>query len=100
MTKTPLGSALVVSEMTALTLIPPLVIAALISLCLTTSVSFIGSSGTGTSHSNRPHHSTAEPPRKPAASMAFLLAAVAGPRTGTPAAALGADPGMLPPVRR
>jgi H+/Cl- antiporter ClcA len=41
MTKTPLGSALVVSEMTALTLIPPLVIAALVSLCLTTGVTFI-----------------------------------------------------------
>jgi H+/Cl- antiporter ClcA len=41
MTKTPLGSALVVSEMTALTLVPPLVIAALVSLCLTTRVTFI-----------------------------------------------------------
>ena len=43
MTKTPLGSALVVSEMTGLTLVPPLVIAALVSLCLTSRVSFVGS---------------------------------------------------------
>jgi H+/Cl- antiporter ClcA len=42
MTKTPLGSALVVSEMTAVTLVPPLVIAALVSLYLTSSVTFIG----------------------------------------------------------
>ncbi len=45
MTKTPLGSALVVSEMTAVTLMPPLVIAALVSLCLTSRVSFIGGQG-------------------------------------------------------
>jgi H+/Cl- antiporter ClcA len=42
MTKTPLGSALVVSEMTALTLVPPLVIAALVSLYLTSRVTFVG----------------------------------------------------------
>jgi H+/Cl- antiporter ClcA len=42
MTKTPLGSALVVSEMTALTLVPPLVIAALVSLYLSSGVSFVG----------------------------------------------------------
>jgi H+/Cl- antiporter ClcA len=42
MTKTPLGSALVVSEMTAVTLVPPLVIAALVSLYLTSRVSFVG----------------------------------------------------------
>jgi H+/Cl- antiporter ClcA len=42
MTKTPLGSALVVSEMTAVTLVPPLVIAALVSLYLTSGVTFVG----------------------------------------------------------
>jgi H+/Cl- antiporter ClcA len=42
MTKTPLGSALVVAEMTAVTLIPPLVIAALVSLCLSSRVTFVG----------------------------------------------------------
>jgi H+/Cl- antiporter ClcA len=42
MTKTPLGSALVVSEMTAVTLVPPLVIAALVSLFLTSRVAFVG----------------------------------------------------------
>jgi H+/Cl- antiporter ClcA len=53
MTKAPLGSALIVSEMTALTLIPPLVVAALVSLCLTTGVTFID----GQRHRNQP-----EPP--------------------------------------
>jgi len=42
MTKTPLGSALVVSEMTAVSLVPPLVIAALVSLFLTSGVAFVG----------------------------------------------------------
>lgn len=42
MTKTPLGSALVVSEMTALTFVPPLLIAALVSLALTDRITFVG----------------------------------------------------------
>jgi H+/Cl- antiporter ClcA len=42
MTKTPLGSTLVISEMIGLTLIPPLLIAALVSLALTTRVTFVG----------------------------------------------------------
>jgi len=57
MTKTPLGSALVVSEMTALTLIPPLVIAALVSLSLTAGVGFID----GQRQRDQPEPSQLEP---------------------------------------
>jgi H+/Cl- antiporter ClcA len=57
MTKTPLGSALVVSEMTAVTLIPPLVIAALVSLLLTSRVTFVG----GQRHRDQP----SPPPDRP-----------------------------------
>jgi len=56
MTKTPLGSALVVSEMTAVTLVPPLVIAALVSLFLTSRVDFVG----GQRHRDEP-----APPLRP-----------------------------------
>lgn len=42
MTKTPLGSTLVVSQMTGLQLIPPMLIAALVSLALTKGISFVG----------------------------------------------------------
>lgn len=42
MTKTPLGSALVVSQMTGIRLLPPLLAAALVSLCLTPRVGFVG----------------------------------------------------------
>jgi H+/Cl- antiporter ClcA len=42
MTKTPLGSTLVVSQMTGMLLIPPMLIAALVSLALTTGVGFVG----------------------------------------------------------
>jgi H+/Cl- antiporter ClcA len=57
MTKTPLGSALVVAEMTAVTLVPPLVIAALVSLLLTSRVTFVG----GQRHRDQP----APPPERP-----------------------------------
>jgi H+/Cl- antiporter ClcA len=61
MTKTPLGSALVVAEMTAVSLVPPLVIAALVSLYLSSRVSFVGEQR----HRNSPGHPP--PPQQPEA---------------------------------
>lgn len=80
MTKTPLGSALVVSEMTAVTLMPPLVIAALVSLCLTSRVTFVG----GQRHRDHPPPrapGSATPPTPPAQPRPARRRPAAGPAT-------------------
>ncbi|MDQ2815671.1 MAG: chloride channel protein [Actinomycetota bacterium] len=76
MTKTPLGSALVVSEMTAVTLVPPLVIAALVSLLLTARVDFIG----GQRHRDQP-----SPPPRDGPPVTQHPAPKAAPGPATPA---------------